>query len=322
MNYQEQLEEIIYETPIVADAFISDFMIEHSLDKMSKPFAYRHKGKMRIRIENNTYIPYTHIAEIKHLKYGPPVIQTIYMIIEKYPKLLHYKVLSLLGLNIISTYYTHNIIDLEFVKQALRHILKNSFVDEFILLDSVNSPYFINALKYNISYISNIDILNIILYKYTFNTNEYLVILNQFDFNINIYYTYTILGLFNPNSIILLSYRNLYCNFNIGMLCYTALFGLKEQYDYLVGLGLGIKTWSKEFEDTLKTMLDLKTFKNEIRNQNDVNKRISVYFNNIDKIEDVPFIDLVKQCIIQINEKEFEKYKKLPQYAYQMILKN
>lgn len=156
--------------------------------------------------------------------------------------------------NIITKYYKKGkILTDYFCLSALRHIFKESWNDQYELLEKYcNKDIFINNVKINIPHLENIDILDKILNNYSnyLTPNSWAYILYNFNYNINILNKLYISGKLNMSeTLIFIKKKDVYF---VKYLYYLFIFTNRlEQLYLLFDYGFQIDIYEENEYDAL-----------------------------------------------------------------------
>lgn len=101
----------------------------------------------------------------------------------------------------IENYYKNNELSDTFICDAISYIFKNGYVDQYLLLETYIGSRIVTCATYQFIYLTNIDILDHILKKYSniITMQQYSYIVYKFNFSLDVLYKLVIFGKLNIN---------------------------------------------------------------------------------------------------------------------------
>lgn len=101
----------------------------------------------------------------------------------------------------IENYYKNNELSETFICNALWYIFKNGYVDQYLLLETYIGSKVVTCAAHHFVYLTNIDILDLILKKYSeiIPIQQYSYIVYKFNFSLDVLYRLVLVGKLNIN---------------------------------------------------------------------------------------------------------------------------
>lgn len=221
--------------------------------------------------------------------------------------------LSMLYPNITNIYYEKYKDSAYSISQALRYIIIKSLIDQYIIIESMNLKFFPEILLEFVEFVNNIDLLDIILHKYSdiLTPNNYINIWQKFKYSNDLLLRYANLGLFSDNISLDSTYYDYNVNFGKYVLYIVIVLGLEIQYTFLKNYGIVTEITHRELYTIMLVVCNLESigivmdFKNCIQDklflsiieivQNNKNVIIALHnnINNNNNTDINPLIDLI-----------------------------